>query len=483
MYEYRPIEEAKVGDIIEATTDGVKCTKRKLYLVVNSLNTETRLAYIDDEGNTSYGLNAISTYWKLLKTKPGSEAKVGNEIMLISDEPFYTDCDFTIGDTLTIEDIEQDRLLAPMHSWKPKDCVVLCKVEAPETCAPIACDIKEDTQHPHIEYFKTLFDKGVKLQHTAARNSPGEGYINTSKGVFSGNFRFRLASHPEDCPEVGTQKYMEYWERKRQEGIKVCTYYEDGHEVGVAVNLSKCNTWKEEYRVFFKKKITKTSVPEVYTPKYKVGDKIQTEYKWYENGIVEITKIDTVSNKLIYRYRSTNGETGFDFCEAVDKKNHFYKVSLSKDATSKEKLLSQLQDDYSQTNPCSEVYLPTPSQESPFNEAYNNQLKEETMNPNKCNIKLEINGESINVGKHPSAACLKPRTDLENELKAPNMAKLFDENGKYIRKVSAKKASKVEALVDSHLQKNRFDTAIMYIQGDAITIKKSPLTKTKCKGK
>ncbi len=73
-YEYLPIEQAKKGDIVEYIFDG---DKQRLK------NTLAIIGYKDKFGSPAIPLE--EKYWRLVKTKPGREAEVGDTVIRVSE--------------------------------------------------------------------------------------------------------------------------------------------------------------------------------------------------------------------------------------------------------------------------------------------------------------------------------------------------------------------------------------------------------------
>jgi hypothetical protein len=88
MYEYGDIKDARVGDVVEAliTNIGETITKGKLYVIVEGSSNGSIGHYIEDNGEATEGIFLIHEYWKLVKTKPASEAKKGDEVIRVSME-------------------------------------------------------------------------------------------------------------------------------------------------------------------------------------------------------------------------------------------------------------------------------------------------------------------------------------------------------------------------------------------------------------
>ena len=97
-------------------------------------------------------------------------------------------------------------------------------------------------------------------------------------------------------------------------------------------------TWKEQEnhsnfknceQVSYESIFNNTPIPkEVQTPKYKVGDIVQTDYNWYTDSKVQIAKIE---NGYYFYKDIKNSETGFDEICIADDREGFYLVDTPKD--------------------------------------------------------------------------------------------------------------------------------------------------------
>lgn len=137
MYKYLPIEQAKVGDIVEAVDTKHNVTAGKLYVILPDSKNNSIGHYINDLGKHSAGFNPYKDYWKLVATKPGSQAKVGDTVFCIQD----TKGDCKYGNSFVVDNIHGDYLgpaagtlfsrgtSQPNWSWPSEYFVVLCKEE------------------------------------------------------------------------------------------------------------------------------------------------------------------------------------------------------------------------------------------------------------------------------------------------------------------------------------------------------------------
>ena len=77
MYEYLPIKQAKIGDVVECIADGITAfTRGKLYVLTsNYMNIHDSLLVLqDDKGLKNNGFGRGSQC-RLVKTLPGEQAK------------------------------------------------------------------------------------------------------------------------------------------------------------------------------------------------------------------------------------------------------------------------------------------------------------------------------------------------------------------------------------------------------------------------
>lgn len=175
MYKYRPISEAKPDDIVEYTgvdiSDGF--TTERLYIVKAPNDAYGFLIVArDDNGLTINGM--APKYFKLLTTRPGTEAKVGDIVYCI--RVSRLSC-YRLGDTFIVTD-----KLAKADDWNSKriDFVVLVqdtpqpnyqtrnlafykrsglsrkKEEYENICAH--CNVRPYYEHRYVKY---IFDSGI----------------------------------------------------------------------------------------------------------------------------------------------------------------------------------------------------------------------------------------------------------------------------------------------------------------------------------
>ena len=133
MYKYLPIEQAKVGDIVEAVTTSLckSYIKNSLYIIdkvyANAIDT-----LLGSKGSQNNGWD--KAMFKLVATKPGSQAKIGDTV-----KPITGLCQpFTVTNSTSTH-------LQP-GNWR-RDCVaVLHKADELEQ--------QEPTTHRNLAFYK-----------------------------------------------------------------------------------------------------------------------------------------------------------------------------------------------------------------------------------------------------------------------------------------------------------------------------------------
>jgi len=88
MYQYGDIKDAKVGDVVRAVKGDKDVTKDKFYLIQKGTTNGSIGQFLDDSGAPSGGIYLSNTFWELVLTKPGKEAKVGDTIMFLDDRHY-----------------------------------------------------------------------------------------------------------------------------------------------------------------------------------------------------------------------------------------------------------------------------------------------------------------------------------------------------------------------------------------------------------
>lgn len=120
-YEYLPIEQAKEGDVVEYVGTGHYSTPGTLH-IITSANGLIRCSTL---GN-GIGWTKNTSSLKLIKTKPGSEAKIGDEVIYYKASNYL--CEDMIGKIYTVENESKDLIDLEDIGWfRKEDIKVLCK--------------------------------------------------------------------------------------------------------------------------------------------------------------------------------------------------------------------------------------------------------------------------------------------------------------------------------------------------------------------
>ncbi len=159
--EYLPIDQAKPGDIVEFNYPKLSSalTHKRLYTFKTHYPGGNIMVARNDDGRQS---GKKPEYFKLVKTKPGSEAKVGDEIIMLTDMNYYSpkipgggpkaDSIWTVS-SIGIDGTIHYGVPVPGHDYEygvqPTDVKVLCKAEEPKK---ISSFCKEGNVHDCCSY-------------------------------------------------------------------------------------------------------------------------------------------------------------------------------------------------------------------------------------------------------------------------------------------------------------------------------------------
>ena len=345
-FEYLPIKEAKIGDIIECISQyGSKSkTVGKLYLLEPCKGHE-KFKYTSDTGNPGYpALN--DKIWKLVKTKPSNEAQLGDTLFCINSycsnkkpQPECTagllyECKKISNSFINGYNFENFVVICKkdksteIPSWEiatetkdgkfipsKDECIIGKKFEVvtafenfPKgTIVELAHDDKTScptfrnthtgyegyccwyrlkpltepfeghnfgecghtsipaqehsvqiTPLPRIKkyysYFKVLFEKGIPLEVCDPRpiNSYWQKVNSHNINYNDGSCLFRLANHPNGCPDPNTQEYLDYWQTISDSGKTVFAYSQSGDKYHCKIP----NNVIVGYRTFFLEDVT-----------------------------------------------------------------------------------------------------------------------------------------------------------------------------------------------------------------------------------
>lgn len=235
MLKYLPIEQAKVGDVVEALNSNDNTTKGKLYVILPGSKNHSIGHFINDLNKPSDGINPYKDYWKLLATKPGSQAKVGDTVFCIQD----TSGDCKLGDLFVVDNIKNGCLgpspgtlftggtSQPNWFWTSECFVVLCKEEEKPTIRRNLAFYKRSGESwtkeeyenictcckvkPYHEYrctkakYKYIFDSGTGY------DTPYESWSNINDGKQETHVNFK------NCKQIAYEDIFESLHMTMQE--------------------------------------------------------------------------------------------------------------------------------------------------------------------------------------------------------------------------------------------------------------------------
>lgn len=127
-YIYDDIKNAKIGSVVQYIEDiSPHLTTNKCYYVVSD-----GMIIRDDGQKGSCSLKEKA--WKLIKTKPGAKAEIGDTVIVIANKGSLA----KIGSTHTVTNKNSTSVLTMKTNGKYTDFLVLC------------------TKEPKVRYYKNL---------------------------------------------------------------------------------------------------------------------------------------------------------------------------------------------------------------------------------------------------------------------------------------------------------------------------------------
>ena len=243
MYKYLPIEQAKVGDVVEAVETVYNVTKGNLYVILPNASNNSIGHFINDKGEHTDVIYLLSEYWKLVATKPGSKAEIGDTVKSITG----LDQIFTVTSSTSTH-------LQP-GNWR-RDCVVvLRKADEPE---------QQPTTRRNLAFYKRSGKPWTQEEH-AAVISYTEGPTVNNYGLFrqfrklryifdnadSSGFQY-LWANQETHPNFKNCKQVAYEDIFPSQRVAVVTGDVNGHPVGSRIVQArayyKIKQWRESRR-------------------------------------------------------------------------------------------------------------------------------------------------------------------------------------------------------------------------------------------
>lgn len=444
-YEYLNIEQVDVDSIVECTSDWSKHGTPKGSLHIVKKVTGSGIYISDNRGKMQ---NYAKDYFKLVKTKHGSEAKSGDIVMFIRQN--IGGCEqgkvYTVQRTGT-----DDKYIywnpANGNNRRKEDFIVLCKEE-----------LKSANDQSLVE-LSELYESGTKLQYRLPRQKTWCSYNDDKnrpdlKTEQATEYEYKVAGNPfktgdrvRSLTHGGSYRYI--GSEHTVHGIdKDEVYYMDGFAAD------------HENFELIEKVVESNSEPKEFE-----DDNIQY-LDSYENFKVGQTI-----------YRTATGQVG------LAQGYHTRLLAIRREGS---RINLELIDSNGLTRKSCTVAAWKPAGVQPEVESekisYPNQDFIEKCNAWSNKQKGNIMQENISItmtakefAKHQANPEPKVKTDLQLEKKKPFSAKVFDENGKYSKRLFAKTNPKLEDLISEHLHRNNFDVIIDSTTHKTHTLKRQPV--------
>ena len=412
MYEYLPIEQAKVGNVLEAVYSDDDITKGKLYIIHEGAENDSIGHFIEDDGEPSSGIYLSSEFWKLVKTKPGKEAKVGDTVISItalstSHSPRY------LGSIHTVVSYKYWLGYAKGFSTDSSNFLVLCKPE----------DARPEENSPKVG------DKVIALKDTCTKNPKGD--IQTITRIDGKSIHVSNTNDRGWTLGISWDLYEET-DEKAKPRVAIVTKHVGGHPIGSRIIETVSNSYW-----------TLESNPNGKTYNHTLGYSCEWEDEMPEEAEAEPPFKATIEVGDTVRYIGprTNGKPDHDRpekCVVIElwddqlhyKSSHTCKIEywelVSKaqphkaDAAAVKEASEWVQPDET-TLPdaitdianCKSavdyILYGTPEQEVPFNMAYNQTLKDNNMNEN---ITIAMTAKEFKEYKKENKPDI-PKSDLQ----------------------------------------------------------------------
>lgn len=247
MYEYGNIKNAEVGDIVESTDkSNHETTKGKLYIIQSGSTNGSIGHFITDEDEKSVGIALNKRFWKLLKTKPGSEAKVGDTVIRFK----HGTSTCPTGTVFTVLEVSYNSLYYARNLAADEyECKVLYKVNTEPATPRVAVVTTNANGHPI----------GSRIVPTNTSNKTWK---------LADNFKSSAYYHTigENC-EWADELVGSTWEQIGDYGAKeagdIATisklYTNDGKTLGVHYYTSNSATYRYFFTRFKKYEPTETT--------------------------------------------------------------------------------------------------------------------------------------------------------------------------------------------------------------------------------
>ena len=260
----------------------------------------------------------------------------------------------------------------------------------------------------------------------------------------------------DDVIQVGdTVRYIgprdDYRERSRPSTCTVLEidgtqlYYTNGYACDIKYWERVDYAWSEREAIL---PLSKEHSVELHrdSNKFKIGDIIKVPFVYYgESGYVKIYNVDSAS----YYYEGVeNGHKGHNSISRTEETASLVVTSgLPPKNLCEEIPMPYLDDEWQGFGAFDGIeYTNAPIK---MHYAFQ-QITKQKGNKVKDTIKIEINGEKIELCKHEAAACLKPKTDFERKLKYCMV--VYRKDGSHEKNMYRKSEKAIIKLKDDYLQ-------------------------------
>jgi len=252
-YKYKPIEQAQVGDIVEAR-DTCNVKTGELHQITDVTKEGIYISSVNDYiWDFKYGARD----WKLIETLPGEEAKVGDTIVRTT---IKSDYDYNKQHTIgkieyvdRINSIGNVRIFSSTMSIHPEDFRVICK-EAITTNTFKVGDIVRRIANENATC-------PINSEHTVRRITGGIVYYTDSLASYYFNFELVKSANQEPLLPRQTKEYFDAFQIAYEAGVEL-----------VYTNVDRDDYWiktKEEYIPSYIWTTWKESIQEKFPCRFK----------------------------------------------------------------------------------------------------------------------------------------------------------------------------------------------------------------------
>ena len=502
-YLYGNIKDAKPGDILER----IKTSECPM----EDYDQLGYLAILGQDYPNSDGCRPTQdgNFWKLILTKPGSEAKKGDDVICLED------VDATAKKAVVFKDIPKDSdkhycNFKKGRLWRHEEFLVLQKAPAAKrnlafykrsgepwtqeefvncckhTNSTHECDIGRDVVHN-----KFMFSDGTSHSHMYpwSRVESRSNFTNCEQIAYEDVFPINLCAKIA-FPTPSDPLDISYWQTRFKAGKNVWCKTRGG-------GISQCKDnspadWTKP-QAFYDHDPRKQPKP---ATKYVIGDTLHVPFP-YANNQVTITSIYNSR----YYYEDIDGVIGYNNIKSTDRNSNVYKV-VPVPNLCQEVLLPMVDNkvyltadgtrvviDHTAINtPSTTLYLVEATgkikawlQTHQVTEITQYNLKGQTMEPiNPTNITVLMTAKEL-AKRNKATKAKAELSDLELATKYPVTLTMYDKNGAINRVTTHKSTTKADKARTKYLQDgtNLGSTGIISAKTGKVITTSIPLTEVK----